>query len=85
MPFVQHDLTEEQVRKIEHGMAEAGLSTKKDFFNNALTLFALAVAEKKQGYTVMALDEKTGKRRQSPIPVLRQPRRRRQAQRAPVA
>jgi metal-responsive CopG/Arc/MetJ family transcriptional regulator len=39
MVRIQLDLPDEQVAELDERMAETKLRTRKDFFNNALTLF----------------------------------------------
>ena len=70
MPRLQIDIKEQKVKVIEELMDECGFSTKKDLFNNALTLFQWAVGEKKQGHTIASIDERTKKYRELQMPAL---------------
>jgi metal-responsive CopG/Arc/MetJ family transcriptional regulator len=57
MVRIQLDLPDEQVAELDKRMAETKLRTRKDFFNNALTLFDWAIKEKKAGRLIAAIDE----------------------------
>jgi metal-responsive CopG/Arc/MetJ family transcriptional regulator len=57
MVRIQLDLPDEQVAELDERMAETKLRTRKDFFNNALTLFDWAIKQKKAGRTIAAIDE----------------------------
>jgi hypothetical protein len=43
---LQLDLTKEHLQELEALMKELGISTKKDLFNQAITLLEWAVAER---------------------------------------
>lgn len=70
MPRVQIDLGKQRVEAIERLMRECGLSTKKDLFNNALTLFQWAVEEKKQGHTIASINNDSKNYRELQMPAL---------------
>jgi hypothetical protein len=53
---VQLELSDQQVKHLESLMKETRISTKKDLFNYALTLFEWAVNEKKDGKLIVAFD-----------------------------
>jgi metal-responsive CopG/Arc/MetJ family transcriptional regulator len=57
MVRIQLDLPDEQVAELDERMAETKLRTRKDFFNNALTLFDWAIKQKKAGRVIAAIDE----------------------------
>jgi len=67
---IQLDMSEEQVKRLEFLMRETQLSTKKDLFNYALTLFEWAVDERKSGRLVAAVDSKENRYREIVIPPL---------------
>jgi len=46
---LQLDLTKEHLQELEALMKELGISTKKDLFNQAITLLEWAVRERKAG------------------------------------
>jgi len=57
MVRIQLDLPEDQVAELDKLMEETRLTTRKDLFNNALTLFAWAVKAKKAGRVIASVDE----------------------------
>ena len=57
MVRIQLELPEDQVAELDELMRETKIRTRKDLFNNALTLFAWAVKEKKAGRIIAAIDE----------------------------
>jgi metal-responsive CopG/Arc/MetJ family transcriptional regulator len=54
---IQFELPEDKVKELEGLMREANISTRKDLFNNALTLFEWAVSEKKAGNSIASVSE----------------------------
>lgn len=54
---IQLDLPEDQVAELDELMKETRLATRKDLFNNALTLFQWAVKAKRAGRTIATIDE----------------------------
>lgn len=74
MVRIQLDLPDEQVRELEQLMADTGISTKKDLFNNALTLFQWAVAEKRAGRSIASVDEAEKKYKELIMPPLERAR-----------
>lgn len=54
---VQLDLPQAQVKELEFLMEQTGVSTRKDFINNALSLLVWAIKQKKQGRIIAAVDE----------------------------
>jgi len=56
MTRIQIDLNPDQVAEMKHLMELAGMDTYKEFFNNALTLIAWAVEEKRSGKFLAAVD-----------------------------
>ena len=57
MVRIQLDLPDEQVAELDERMAETKLRTRKELFNNALTLFDWAVKQKKAGRVIAAIDD----------------------------
>jgi hypothetical protein len=57
MVRIQLDLPEEQVAWLDRLMVDTKLRTRKDLFNNALTLFDWAVKQKKAGSVIAAVDQ----------------------------
>lgn len=56
---VQLVLPADRVRMLDQLAAEAGLTTRKDLFNNALTLLNWAVREVRRGRVIASVDETT--------------------------
>ena len=57
MVRIQLDLPEEQVAALDQLMVDTRLRTRKELFNNALTLFDWAVKQKKAGRVIAAIDQ----------------------------
>ena len=66
----QIDVPEERDREIEALMKECDISTKKEFFNNAVTLLKWAVAEKRKGRIIATVEEEGKKYRELQMPIL---------------
>jgi metal-responsive CopG/Arc/MetJ family transcriptional regulator len=67
---IQLDLPEDQVAELDDLMKETNIATRKDLFNNALTLFQWAVKAKRSGSIVAALDEEKGTAKELVMPAL---------------
>lgn len=67
---LQIDVTDDQDRHIQKLMEETGLSTKKDLFNNALTLLSWAVEEVAGGNTIASVNEEQQRYRELHMPAL---------------
>ncbi|MCI0487941.1 MAG: hypothetical protein L0229_15220 [Blastocatellia bacterium] len=67
---IQFELPEEKVRELERLMQETGIGTRKDFFNNALTLLEWAIHERKAGHVIASLDEKNKQYKELVMPIL---------------
>jgi len=67
---IQLELPEEQVTELEMLMEDLNLRTRKDLFNNALTLLEWAVNEKKAGRAIASIDDDQGKLRELVMPAL---------------
>jgi hypothetical protein len=70
MVRIQFELPEEKVRELESLMGDAQITTKKDLFNNALTLFEWAIQEYKKGRTIASVDEHNKKYKELVMPAL---------------
>ena len=70
MTRIQFDLPDDKVAELEKLMAESGLKTKKDLFNNALTLLEWAIKEKKAGRTIASIDEQEKSYEEVLMPIL---------------
>jgi metal-responsive CopG/Arc/MetJ family transcriptional regulator len=63
-------LPEDQVKELDRLMEETKLSTRKDLFNNALTLFQWAVKAKRAGRIIASIDEESGTSKELVMPAL---------------
>jgi metal-responsive CopG/Arc/MetJ family transcriptional regulator len=70
MVRIQLDLPEEQVKELDELMRETNIVTRKDLFNNALTLFQWAVKAKRAGRIIASLDEEKGTAKELVMPAL---------------
>ncbi len=70
MTRIQLDLPEEQVKELDDLMKETNITTRKDLFNNALTLFQWAAKAKRAGRIIASLDEQTGTAKEILMPAL---------------
>ena len=58
MVRIQLDLPDDLVAELDKLMEETRLSTRKDLFNNALTLFMWAVKARRAGRIIASVDER---------------------------
>lgn len=70
MVRIQVEMPEEQVAELDALMREAKIATRKDLFNNALTLFQWAAKVKRAGQIIGALDEEKGTAKELVMPAL---------------
>lgn len=70
MSRIQFELPDDKVAELEKLMAESGIKTKKELFNNALTLFEWAIKERKAGKTIASVDEKAERYKELLMPAL---------------
>jgi len=66
----QLDLTANELDSIERWSTFAGFRTKREFFNNAFTLFQWAAKQVMLGRTICAMNETTGEVRHLEMPAL---------------
>ena len=67
---VQLDLPAERIIELEELMAKTGMTTRKDLFENALTLFEWAVAQRTQGRSIASVSEDEDSYRELVMPAL---------------
>ena len=67
---LQLDLTKEHLHELEALMKELGISTKKDLFNQAMTLLEWAVRERKAGRIIASVDEAHDQYKQVLLPAV---------------
>ena len=53
---LQIEIEKEKLEELKSLMRDCGIRTKKDLFNNALTLFKWAVNKRKSGHEIMAVN-----------------------------
>jgi metal-responsive CopG/Arc/MetJ family transcriptional regulator len=70
MVRIQLDLPEDQVAQLDELMKETNIVTRKELFNNALTLFQWAVKAKRAGRMVASVDEASGNAKELLMPAL---------------
>ena len=70
MVRIQLDLPEDQVKELDELMRETKLATRKELFNNALTLFHWAAKAKRAGRTIASLNENDGTAKELVMPAL---------------
>ncbi|GGK30193.1 hypothetical protein [Salinarimonas ramus] len=68
---VQLDLSPEEVARLNWMMEVCGIATRKDLFNNALTLMEWAVDEIVDGRRIASLTDENGDRHFVTMPALR--------------
>ena len=64
------DLSEHQIAVLEDLMRVGGVATKKDLFNNALTLLEWAMREVHNRRIIASVDEKNERYREFQMPIL---------------
>ena len=67
---IQLDLPEDQVKELDALMKETKLATRKELFNNALTLFQWAVRAKRAGRMIASVDEENRTSKELVMPAL---------------
>lgn len=67
---IQIDLPEDKVKALEALMNEAQISTKKELFNNALTLLDWVVKEVRSGRVIASVNEATMAYKELAMPML---------------
>src|SRR5208282_347078 len=70
MVRLQLEFPDTMVKVIEDLMSLTGLRTKKELFNNALTLFKWAIEERRAGRQIASLDGARGLYRELHMPAL---------------
>ena len=66
---IQIDLAEDRVRELEEVMRLCGFATKKELFNNALTLLEWAVREVRGGNNIASVNESEKRYRELQMPI----------------
>lgn len=68
---VQFDMTEERLQELQELMVRCGIETRKDLFNNALSLMEWVVQERANGRAIAAIDEDSGRYKEVQMPFFR--------------
>lgn len=79
MARLQFDLNDERLKELDRLMQDCGIGTRKELFDNALTLFEWAVREVQGGHTIAAVNEAQKRYRELQMPALNRAAPRRQA------
>jgi len=70
MTRIQIELSEEEVAQIDQLMMLTGIRTRKEYFNNALTLMEWAINEKRVGHGIASIEDSTQSFRELVMPAL---------------
>jgi hypothetical protein len=70
MVRIQLEMPDDQVADLDALMAETKIRTRKELFNNAITLFDWAVKQKKAGLLVAAINQSQGQVKELLMPSL---------------
>ena len=73
---LQFELPEDKVEELDKIMEKCSIETRKELFNNALTLFEWAVEEVSSGNVIASVDEEKERYRVLQMPVLNQAKKR---------
>lgn len=82
---IQLELPEAKVQRLKELMAEAGLETYKDLFNNALSAFEWVLDEAKHGRSIASVDESNKTYRVLVMPAIQQVASKEQKGKRPVS
>jgi len=69
MVRLQFEIPDTNFKELERLMAEAGVKTKTELLNNALTLLEWAVEQKERGRIIASVDEKDQKYQELLMPI----------------
>lgn len=67
---IHYEITPEALARLEELRQEAGISTKKELLNNALTLLHWAVEQRRKGCVVTSFNEGTKSQVELSMPIL---------------
>ena len=70
MTRIQFNVPDDKLEELDEMRKELGLSTRKDLFNNAMTLLEWTMNQKKKGHKVVALNEMDDSYRELVMPAL---------------
>lgn len=69
MKRMQFEIPEEREQELMDLMRRTGITTRKDLFNNALTVFEWMVREREQGNSIASINEKEKKFKELVTPI----------------
>lgn len=69
MVRIQFELPESKVKELEEMMRIGDVHTRKDLFNNALTLLQWAIKEVREGKLIASVDEQNKKYKELAMPI----------------
>ena len=67
---IQFDMPKDKVEKLENLMEKCGVKTRRDFFNNAITILEWAIQERSEGYDIASMNKATNSYRELRMPIL---------------
>lgn len=67
---IQFELPEAKVEELDLLASEGGVRTRRELFNNALTLLEWAIKQRRNGRTIASVDEEAGSYRELHMPIL---------------
>lgn len=70
MARFQMEISQEGLNDIEALVEKSGLSSKREFMNNAITLLKWAIRESEKGHKIFSYDEQKSLYRELQMPVL---------------
>lgn len=70
MTRVQFDMPSEKMEELDQLMSRAGVSSRRELFNNALTLLDWAIEQRSNGRKILSYDDGNDAYRELSMPVL---------------
>jgi hypothetical protein len=70
MTRIQIEMSDEEIARIDKLMVLTGTRTRKEYFNNALTLMEWGIKEKQLGHGIASIEESTKSFRELVMPAL---------------
>lgn len=67
---IQFDLPKKKVNDLDRLMKEGGIETRRELFNNALSLLEWAIKQRKGGRTIASINENENTYRELDMPIL---------------
>jgi hypothetical protein len=67
---IQFDLPDTKIEELDKLMREGGIKTRRELFNNALSLLEWAIKQREDMRIIAAIDEESGSYRELSMPIL---------------